>query len=146
MIKMADNLYELRKLMFKDFMKMGYKYIARDKDGAIFAYSSKPTKREKTWILDFASVDDTYQNISLVSCMFTDVKWEDKKPFEIPYTNWDDVPEDTKVIVTGEDGSEWKCHFARKASNNSILVCRDGKTSWTSNDVVEVDINNVRLA
>lgn len=81
--------------------------------------------------------------------------------------NWDNVPVDTKVIVAGVDGSEWKCHFARKVSNNSILLYRDGKTSWTSNDVVgnnsmlvyrdgkiswtsndvvEVDINNVRLA
>lgn len=145
-MKQADNLYELRKLMFKDFMKMGYKYIARDKDGAIFAYSSKPTKREKTWILDFASVDDTYQNISLVSCMFTDVKWEDVEPFIIPYTNWDNVPIDTKVIVIGLDGSEWKCHFCRKLNNNSILVFRNGKTSWTTLEIEEVDINNVRLA
>ena len=63
--------------------------------------------------------------------------------------SWDNVPIDTKVIVTGLDGSEWKCHFYKKASNNSILVFRDGKTSWTANDlvdVVEVDVNNVRLA
>ena len=60
--------------------------------------------------------------------------------------DWDNVPIDTKVIVTGLDGSEWKCHFYKKVSNNSILAFRDGKTSWTSTDVVEVDINNVRLA
>lgn len=63
--------------------------------------------------------------------------------------NWDIVPVDTKVLVTGLDGSEWKCHFCRKLDNNSILVFRNGKTSWTANDVadvVEVDINNVRLA
>lgn len=144
MINMADNLYELRKWIFEDFMKDGYKFIARDKDGAIFAYSNKPTKRENAWILSFG--DDTCQDISLVSRMFADIKWEDEKPFEITYTNWDNVPVDTKVIVTGLDGSEWKCHFFKKVSNNSILVYRDGKTSWTSNDVVEVDINNVRLA
>ena len=60
--------------------------------------------------------------------------------------SWDNVPIDTKVIVIGIDNSEWKCHFFKKVSNNSILVYRDGKTSWTSNDVVEVDVNNVRLA
>ena len=136
--------------MFKDFMKMGYKYIARDKDGAIFAYSSKPTKRETVWVVDIPPhTVDKLKDISLVSRMFTDVKWEDKKPFEITCVNWDDVPEDTKVIVTGEDGSEWKCHFFKKVINNSILVYRDGKTSWAANDVedvVEVDTNNVRLA
>ncbi len=145
MIEMTDNLYELRKFMFEEFIKMGYKYIARDKDGAIFAYSSKPTKKNKVWILDSAPVNDTYQNISLISRMFTDVKWGDKKPFEIPCVNWDDVPVDTKVIVTGVHDSKWKCHFCEKL-NDKILVFRDGKTSWTTNDVVEVDIDNVRLA
>ena len=70
----------------------------------------------------------------------------DVEPFEIPCANWDNVPIDTKVIVTGLDGSEWKCHFYKKVRKNSILVFRDGKTSWTTNNVVVVDINNVRLA
>ena len=60
--------------------------------------------------------------------------------------DWDIVPIDTKVIVTVLDGSEWKCNFLEKVSNNSILVYREGKTSLTSTDVVEVYINNVRLA
>ena len=145
-LKMTDNLYEFRNYIIKDLIKEGYKYIARDKVGAIVAYSNKPTKREKFWILNIDSDDDDYKDISLLSRIFTDIKWEDEKPFEITYTNWDSVPIDTKVVVTGPDGSEWKCHFCRKLNNNSILVFRDGKTSWTANDVAEVDINNVRLA
>ena len=128
--------------MLEDLMKMGYKYIARNKDGAIFAYSSKPTKLEKSWLI--ISVDGTWQDISSSSPILTDIKWEDEKPFKIPCVNWDIVPIDTKVIVTGVDGSEWHCHFCEKL-NDKILVFRDGKTSWTTNDVVEVDINNVRL-
>ena len=143
-MKQADNLYELRKFIFKEFIKEGHKYIARDKDGAIFAYSSKPIKLERAWFI--IPVDGAWQNISLLSPIFTDIKWEDEKPFKIPCVNLDNVPIDTKVIVIGIDNSEWKCHFYKKVSNNSILVYRDGKTSWTSNDVVEVDINNVRLA
>ena len=147
-LKMADKLYEARKITFEDFEKDGYKYIARDKDGAIFAYSSKPTKLERAWFI--IPVDGTWQNISFLSPIFTDIKWEDEKPFEIPYTNWDDVPVDTKVIVTGVDGSEWKCHFCKKYDCSTVSVFLDGKTSWTTDDVVdnvvEVDINNVRLA
>lgn len=145
---MTDNLYEARKFMFEDFEKDGYKYIAQDKDGTLFAYSSKPTKREKAWVLSYtnSSADDTYKDISLVSRMFANIKWEDEKPFEIPCTNWKEVPADAKVIVTGADDSEWKCHFCKKLNDNAILVFRDGKTSWTTDDVVEVDINNVRLA
>ena len=126
-MKQADNLYELRKDIFEDFMKDGYKYIARDKDGVIFAYSDKPIKREKVWLL--TSTDGTWQDISSSSPILTDIKWEDEKPFKITCVNWDDAPVDTKVIVTGLDGSEWKCHFCRKLDNNSILVFRDGKTS-----------------
>lgn len=142
MINMADKLYEARKLTFEDFEKDGYKYIARDKDGALFAFSDKPIKLERAWFI--IPVDGTRQNISFLSPIFTDIKWEDEKPFKIPYTNWDDVPVDTKVIVTGIDGSEWKCHFCKKL-NDKILVFRDGKTSWTTNDVIEVDIDRVRL-
>lgn len=143
-IKMVDKLYELRKLMFEDFEKDGYKYIARDKNGALYAFSDKPIKREKIWRL--TSINGTCQDISLVSRVFTDIEWKDEEPFRIPRANWKEVPVDTKVIVTGVDDSEWKCHFCKKLNDNSILVFRDGKTSWTTNDVVEVDINNVRLA
>ena len=138
-----DSLYELRKSIFEDFMKDGHKYIARDKDGAIFAYSDEPIKREKVWIL--TSTDGTWQDISLMSRLFADVKWKDEEPFRIPYINLDNAPVDTKVIVAGVDGSEWKCHFCKKLNDNAILVFRDGKTSWTTDDVVEVDIENVRL-
>ena len=54
------------------------------------------------------------------------------------------MPVDTKVIVTGVHDSKWKCHFCEKL-NDKILVFRDGKTSWTTNDVIEVDIDRVRL-
>ena len=145
-LKMTDNLHELRKFVLKDLIKEGYKYIARDKDGAIFAYSRKPNRQDEAWYLDEVHNDDIYQNISLVSCIFTDIEWTDVGPFRIPYTNWKEVHVDTKVIVTGVDGGEWKCHFCRKLNDNAILVFRDGKTSWTTSDVVEVDINNVRLA
>ena len=140
---MTDNLYEVRKDIFEDFMKDGYKYIARDKNEALFAYSDKPIKREKVWLL--TSTDGTWQDISLISRLFADVKWKDEEPFRIPYINLDNAPVDTKVIVTGVDGSEWKCHFCKKLNDNSILVFRDGKTSWTTDDMVEININNVRL-
>ena len=140
------DLFEFRNYIIKDLIDRGYRYIARDKDGAIFAYSDKPTKDRCLWDSNNASDEPFLENISLVSRMFTDIKWEDVEPFEIPYTNWKEVPVDTKVIVTGVDGSEWKCHFCKKVNDNAILAFIDGKTSWTANDVAEVDINNVRLA
>ena len=147
-MKQADNLYEFRNYIIKDLIKEGYKYIAMDKDGAIHAYSRKPIKLEKAWF--YIPVGGIRKDISLVSRMFTDIKWEDEEPFRIPCVNWDSVPVDTKVIVTGIDGSEWKCHFCKKYDCSTVSVFLDGKTSWTTDDVVdnvvEVDINNVRLA
>ena len=145
-IKMEDNLYEFRKLLFKILVKEGYKYIARNKDGELYTYSNKPVKLERSWLFIKPSDANYHKNISLASCIFTDIKWEDEKPFRIPCVNWKDVPVDTRVIVTGVDDSEWKCHFYKKLNDNAILVFIDGKTSWTTSDVVEVDINNVRLA
>lgn len=144
-LKMTDNLYKVRKLVLRDLIKEGYKYIARDKDGEFYAYSNKLVKLEKAWIFDKPSDTNSHKNISLVSFIFPDIKWEDEKPFRIPNTNWGNVSVDTKVIVTGVDGSEWKCHFYKKVNDNSILVFRDGKTSWTTSDVAEIDINNVRF-
>ena len=107
MIKMTDNLHEFRKFVVKDLIKEGYKYIARDKDGAIFAFSFQPTKQGSVWYFNITSEDGgKIEDISLVSCIFNDIKWEDVEPFEIQYANLDDVPVDTKVIVTGVDGSE----------------------------------------
>ena len=49
MIRMTDNLHEFRKFLLKDLMKIGYKYIARDKDGALYAYNGKPIKLKENW-------------------------------------------------------------------------------------------------
>ena len=83
-INMTDDLYELRKYIFKDLMKMGYKYIARDKDGTIYAFSCKPTRQGRAWSFDSYFADgNRLKDISLVSCIFTDIKWEDVAPFNV---------------------------------------------------------------
>ena len=138
MIKMTDNLYEFRKLVLKDLIKEGYKYIARDKEGAIYAYSRKPTRQGKEWLFDRVEYDDIYQNISIVSHIFTDIKWEDGKPFEIPYTNWKEVPLDTPVIYTGISGKNYVLHFCKyDEKNNRVVLYAGGRTSFTENGIIE---------
>ena len=97
--KMTDNLYEFRNYILEYLIEKGYKYIARDKDGALFAYPYKIIKKDGVWIFDSTLGTNKYKDISLISALFTDIKWEDVEPFKIPYTNWDDVPVDAKVIV-----------------------------------------------
>ena len=135
---MEDNLHELRKFVLKDIMKMGYKYIARDKDGTICAYSRKPTRTGKEWIFDRVEYDDIYQNISLVSRIFPDIEWENVEPFRIPYTDWKEVPVDTPVIYTGISGKNYVLHFCKyDEKNNRVVLYAVGRTSFTEQGIME---------
>ena len=137
-ISMTDSLFVFRNCILEDLIKMGYKYIARDKGGAIYAFSSKPIRREKAWILEFASADDKLKDISLVSRMFADIKWEDEKPFEIPYTNWKEVPANTPVAYTGDNGKTLVRHFCRyDEESDRVLIYTDGRTSFTEQGTME---------
>ena len=102
-LKMEDNLYEVRKFVLSGLIKEGYKYIARDKDGEFYAYSNKPVKLEKSWLYINHSNTNYLKNISLVSFILADIKWEDEKPFEIPYTDWKEVPINTPGIKKDKD-------------------------------------------
>ena len=135
---MTDNLYEFRKFVLKDLIKEGYKYIARDKDGAIFAYSRKPNRQDEAWYLDEALNDDIYKNISLVSRIFTDIEWEKVEPFRIPYTKWKEVPVDTPVVYTSATGKNYALHFCKyDKENDRVVLYTDGRTSFTEQGVIE---------
>ena len=133
-ISMEDNLFVFRNCILEDLMKMGYKYITRDKEGAIYAYSSKPTRLEKAWILDMASIDDKLEDISLVSRIFPDIEWENVEPFRIPYTDWKEVPINTPVIYTSGIGNGKTCvlHFCRyDKEKDRVILYAEGRTSFT---------------
>ena len=140
-LKMTDNLYEFRKFVFKDLMKMGYKYIARDKDGTLFAYSHKPIKQERVWDFDIAFGDDNkLKDISLVSRIFPDIEWENVEPFRIPYTNWKKVPVDTPVVYTSGSGNgkNYVLHFCRyDEEKDRVILFTDGRTSFTEQGIME---------
>ena len=137
-LKMPNNLYEFRKLVFKDLMKMGYKYIARDKDGTIYAFSHKPTKQGRAWSFDRAFDDgNKLKDISLVSCIFTDIEWTDVEPFRIPYTNWKEVPVDTPVVYTNGDGMNYIRHFCNyDEENDRVVLYAGGRTSFTEKGII----------
>jgi len=60
-----------------------YKWMARDKDGELFMYVNKPTKRDR---LNIWTVDYGYLNIKNFiddKDMFKNIKWEDDGPTRI---------------------------------------------------------------
>ena len=54
-------------------------YVARDKDGELYLFSEKPSKREEFWLMSSA----TTKVIQLPSELFPEVKWEDEEPREL---------------------------------------------------------------
>lgn len=52
-------------------------WIARDKDGDLYIFTLRPSKRERFWI------NPKSEFIELPSCLFPEVKWEDKEPREL---------------------------------------------------------------
>ena len=138
-LKMTDNLYEFRKVILRDLMKMGYKFIAKDKDGTIYAFSHRPIKQERVWSFNRAFDDgNKLKDISLVSCIFTDIEWTNVEPFRIPYTNWKEVPVDTPVIYTNGDGKNYIRHFYKyDEENDRVFLYAEGRTSFTAKGIIE---------
>ena len=137
-LKITDSLFVFRNCILEDLMKMDYKYIVRDKGGKLYAYSCKPKKRENEWVFDIVSFYDTYEDISLLSRIFADIKWEDVEPFKIPYTNWKEVPVNTPVVYTGDNGKTLVRHFCRyDEESDRVLIYTDGRTSFTGLGTME---------
>ena len=54
-------------------------WIARDKDGELYLFSEKPSKREEFWLMSTR----TTIVIQLPSYLFPEVRWEDEEPREL---------------------------------------------------------------
>lgn len=64
--------------VFLEYLKDGYKYIARDYDGDIFLYTNKPEKRFGDWYSD-----GEYAGIKSFDVCFPMIKRDDKEPWNI---------------------------------------------------------------
>ena len=60
-----------------------YKWIAKDKNGLICTFVSKPIKTEKLWS-DGWSNGESYASLEAIkNSLFTEIKWEDEEPVYI---------------------------------------------------------------
>ena len=60
-------------------------WLARDKDGELYLFLEKPSKREEFWLMSRGT--GTITVIQLPSELFPEVKWEDEEPKEIVLKN-----------------------------------------------------------
>ena len=87
---MTDDLFEFRNYILEDLIEREYKYIAKERSGSLFAYSRKPIKKGWVWDFDIDTDGDKWENISVVSALFSNIKWGDKEPSRITYVELDD--------------------------------------------------------
>ena len=60
-----------------------YKWIAKDKNGLICTFVSKPIKTERFWS-DSWSNGESYASLEAIkNSLFTEIKWEDEEPIYI---------------------------------------------------------------
>lgn len=64
-----------------EFLKFNYNYVARDKNGDIFAYVNKPIKDDEGWMS--SDVIETPVCINAYTNLFPHVKWKDESPYKL---------------------------------------------------------------
>lgn len=72
-------LSKLEYELLKYYIERGFQYIARDSDYNLYAYNTKPYKRQKQW-----GPTRNIKRIHFDDC-FKFVKWEDEEPYSIKY-------------------------------------------------------------
>lgn len=77
-IKLSRLEYELLKYILNH---TEYKYIARDRLGAIFIYENKPEKHVDTWRVPV--IGGGYTNLTILDGLFKFIKWLDLEPTSI---------------------------------------------------------------
>ena len=60
-----------------------YKWIAKDKNGFICTFVSKPIKTEKLWSDGWGNGESYASLEAIKNSLFTEIKWEDEEPIYI---------------------------------------------------------------
>ena len=73
-----------KELQILNLLDNQYKYLARDKDGKLFIYTTKPQKQSSNGVWDISQNSDGLSlEFNMFSTLFVDILWEDSKPFKI---------------------------------------------------------------
>ena len=75
-----DEIYYKHEDLLERLWKENYRYLARDEDGALYAFDSSPVKTEESglWVVCLDLGSEHIQNDN-----FPEIKWTDGKPTEI---------------------------------------------------------------
>lgn len=107
------------------------KWIARDKTGRVFAYTTKPEIERGGW------ETKDYQGLSAASLAFPDLgPWEESLHEILPDGTLKkyvpELPVDTKMLVRDYDYQPWlKRHFAKFDKDGRVWCWGGGTTSYS---------------
>lgn len=87
-------------------------YIARDKSGSLFFYTSKPEKSVVVWHLDDCELDRL------------------KRVQNETEIDWSKVVIDTPILVSN-DGNKWLNRYFAKYTGGKVYAFANGSTSWS---------------
>ncbi|WP_277301183.1 hypothetical protein [Veillonella montpellierensis] len=131
--EIAMNKEELRKEVLKLIYDKGYRYIVRNIDGIGYIHVENPIKGARYWLSNAKSI-----RLFFLDKVFEDITFEDSEPLdivkELGIIDWENIPEDTKVLVS-DNGKTWvRRHFAEfdGERTHKFVVYMHGKSSWTS--------------
>lgn len=71
------KLTNVEKIILENIDRKRFKWIARNKDGFLFAYDEKPIKAKYSWSHKYNIYDFPFDNL------FQFIKWEDDEPYSI---------------------------------------------------------------
>lgn len=104
----------------KAFLKLFpvFQYIAKDKNGEVFAFISKPVKGIECWI---SSDNYGFYIPDYMELHFNDIRWEDEEP-----TSREEILGDLEMTVTfgiNEDKEDEAAHFGIKEDEAAKGPC-----------------------
>lgn len=109
---------EARQYILQQLYNAGYRYLARDATDKLFAFCTRPEKREQYAFWVDKPTDFNAKHTFIVDCLcFKDIRWVDEEPLDIAkelgIIDWTKVPKDTKVLVWDVEGErKSKRHFS----------------------------------
>lgn len=118
------------KKYLEELYQQGYRYLATDDGLTDWVYSSEPEMDLGIWECDTGFSSCLPFNLGLTSVEDTKAK-SIAELLGIDEVNWSKIPIDTKILVSDDDESWCKRHFA-KYENEKVYAWEFGFTSWTT--------------
>lgn len=122
------------KAWFKECYTMGFKYVFYNPDSGSYMLSERePVFRDTTFMY---CDGEKYPMVSYFSTLVVKELLKDRNYIaiedHIDVVDWENVPVDTKIIVSHSTGSPDYCRYFAEYKDGKVYAWDYGATSWSS--------------